>query len=170
MSLVTRLLLLLVFCASGLGPAHGMERDDDLLLLFALQAQTDAVNVLERDLLVLIESTPADDRFDLYRTYNQLMGAWLQVDLAQALLAASVLAASMPEDEAMRITLRDQARFALWDLDDARRNLAQTIPAADQSEHARINEAIRAQLFEVKALIGRLLADQCALLDCVADP
>lgn len=165
-----RLLLLLVICAPGLRPAHGAERVGDASFLSGLQGQTEAVNALEKDILALIETAPLEDRFDLYRACNHLMGAWVQVDLSQALLERSIAAQSPLEEEAARTTLRDQARFALWDLDEARGNLERSISDTNRQRYSGVNEAIRALLADARIAIGRLLADQCVHVQCGAAP
>jgi len=123
----------------------------------ALQDRTAAVGVLEEEMLAVIDASPDEDRFDLYRTYNQLMGTWIQVDLSAALMEEAASATSPSEEEKIRTTLRDQAQFALWELDDAVAYLERNTPGADRREFSRINEAIRSLLSETKALISRLL-------------
>ena len=170
MALLVRLLLLLVICAPCLRPAYGTERVDDALVLYALYDQTEVVNALETDVLALIENSPDEDRFDLYRTYNQLMGTWVQVGLSQAMLELAMSATLPSEEEEIRSHLRDHARFALWDLDEARTYLERNAPNADREEHLRIHVAIRSLLSEAKTIMSRLLVDQCVHVQCVTGP
>jgi hypothetical protein len=170
MAFLVRLLLMLVICASSLRPALGAERAGDAVLMYALQDHTEVASALETDILTLIESAPDEDRFDLYRTYDQFMGAWIQVDLLQTLLERSVLATSPSAEEEIRTDLRDHARFALWELDEARMNLERNVPVGDRQEHFRINEAIRSLLSEARNIIGRLLAEQCLHVRCDTGP
>ena len=159
MGLIVRLLMLLLICAPGLRPAHGTERAGDAAAVYALRHQTEVANGLESDILALIEISPDEERFDLYRTYDQLMGTWVQVDVLQAMLELSMSASSPSEEDEIRTNLRDHARFALWDLDEARAYFERNIPDVDQQEHLRISAAIRLLLFEAKAIIGRLPGD-----------
>ena len=170
MALLGRLLVLLLACAAGLRAAQGMERVGDATLAYALENRTEIASALERDMLVLIERSSDKDRFELYLTYNRLVGAWSQVDLAQELLEAAVSATSPAEETEVRTTLRDQARFALWDLEETRVQLERSPPAADRPEHSRIRAAIGHLLAETRTVIGRLLADQCVHLQCTAGP
>lgn len=163
------LAVLAVACVSGLPPAQGIERAPDAALASELADRTQAARALEIDLLALIERTPEADRLELYRTYDRLRGAWVQVDLSQALLAACVQSTPADEDAA-RTTLRDQARFALWDLDEASAELARDASRTTGSEHARIGQAIGALLAQARAVEARVLAEQCAYLGCVAAP
>jgi hypothetical protein len=126
------------------------------------------MNAVQQDVLALIESSPQKDRFDLYRTYDQLMGAWVQVELSQQLLELSMSAVSRSEEDEIRTNLRDQAEFALWDLDQARVDLESNIPALSQAEHFRINAAIRSLLLEAETIIGHVLAAQRVHLQCAA--
>lgn len=161
-----RLLVLLAICASSLHPAHATERAGDAAAAQALQDLTAVVNALEIDILARIETTPDTQRLDAYWTYNALMGAWTQVDLAQALLQLAVSATSWPEEEGIRTTLRDQARFAVWELDEARIQLEQHMGTTGRPEDLEINEAIRRQLSSANTIIGGLLADQCGHVQC----
>ena len=170
MALLRRLLILLFACAAAARGAHGIERVGDASLVDALEHRTEIASALERDMLMLIERSSDKDRFELYLTYNRLVGAWLQVDLAQELLEAAVSASSPVEEAEARTTLRDQARFARWDLEETRVQLEQDTPGAEQREHARIRAAIGDLLAETRTVIGRLLADQCVHLQCAASP
>jgi hypothetical protein len=159
MLLLLRLLMPLLACASCLPDADGMERAADASLIYALEDRTAVASALERDMLVLIERSAGEDRFGLYLTYDRLLGAWSQVDLSQELLEDAVSATSPLEEAEIRITLRDQARFALWDLEETRVQLERDPPGAVQAEHAKIHAAIRMLLAETRTVIGRLLAD-----------
>lgn len=164
-SVVSRLLLS-ILGAACLGLAHGAERVGDARHAYALERHAESVAALESDVLWVLEALPDDDRFDLYRTYNHIMGAWAQVALSQALLDLAVAAALPPDEEALRTTLRDQAQFALWDLDDTRGRLERDIASITRADHLRISEAARSLLVEMRATIVRLLVDQCARLPC----
>jgi hypothetical protein len=170
MAHLVRLLVLLVICVPGLRVAQGAERLGDALAMYALHDRTEVVDALERDILALIESSPAEDRFDLYRTYNQLMGTWFQIDLSETLVEQAVSATSPSKEERIRTILRDQAQFALWELDEAVVYLERNTPSANRWEYLRISEAIRSLLCETKSVISRLLADQCDYLRCANVP
>ena len=170
MAPLVRLLLALVICAPGMRPAYGTERAGDASAVYALQGQAEVVDSLERDILALIEHSPDESRFDLYRTYNRLMGTWIQVDLVQAMLELAVSAESPSEEEEIRAGLRDHARFALWDLDEVRIDLEREIAGVNRHEHSRLNDNIRWLLSEAKAVIGRVLIDQCVHVQCVIVP
>ena len=150
--------LLLLSCAWATPPAQAAERVGDALALYALQDRTQAVAALESDLLALIEASPDEDRFELYRTGNALTGAWVQVELSQALIDQAMTATSPSDEETIRTALRDQAQFALWELDEARLYLERNAPGADRWQHARIIEAMRSLLADTKTVYSRLLA------------
>jgi hypothetical protein len=170
MAHVVHLLVLLVICASGVRMAHAAERLGDALVMYALQDRAQIVDAVERDLLALIESSPDEHRFDLYRAYDQLTGTWVQVELSQSLVEQAAAATSPAEEEKIRTTLRDQAQFALWELDQALAYLELGTSGASQPEYLRINLGIRSLLSETKTIIGRLLADQCDYLQCQTVP
>jgi hypothetical protein len=163
------IVVLALACIGWQPTAQGTERAADAALASELAQRTEAANALEADLLALIERAAESDRFELYRTYDRLRGAWVQVDLSQAMLAACRQSAQAEEDAA-RTTLRDQARFALWDLEEARAQLAHDAAGVSDSEHARIRHAIGALLTQARATEARVLADQCAYLGCADAP
>ena len=170
MTLVFRVVLLLFVCSAGLRPAHGTEHVGDALVVHTLDNQTAAVDALDREILALLETVPDDRRFELYWTYDQLMGTWSQVEVLQALLELAIAATSPLEEEEISTQLRDHARFLLWDLDEAGAQLELHTPADDQQQHRRINETIRALLSATRIIISRLLAAHCVHVQCAIDP
>jgi len=161
-------LLLLCACAPYLPMAHGTERAGDATYWYELERHAHNATGLEKEFLSLIEADSGEERFNLYWTYDHLMGAWLQVDFLQTLLELSVEAPSSPDEEEIRTTLRDQAQFVLWELDHAITDLEQNVPEVKQLKHLQINEVLRSLLSEVHTTVNRLLADQCARMPCAA--
>lgn len=158
--------VLLLACATGLTPAHAAQRAGDVLAMYALQDRARIIDDLERALIALIEASPDEDRFELYRTYNQLSGTWVQMQLSQALIEQAMSAKSPSDEATIRSTLRDQARYAVWELDDARLYLERNAPGPERREYFRINQAMRALFSQTRTIVERLLADQCDLLRC----
>ena len=163
-------LLLLFACAPYLPMAHATERGGDTTYRYELDRHALNATRLEQEFLSLIDAAPVDERFNLYWTYNHLTGAWLQVDFLQTLLQLSVDAPPSTDEEEIRITLRDQAQFVLWELDHAITDLEQNVPEVKQLNYLRINEVLRSLLSEVRTTVNRLLADQCARMPCAAGP
>ena len=164
------LLLLLLACAPYLRLAHGSERVGDAVHVHAFEQHAAAVKALEDNLLALIETTPEDERFELYRTYNQLMGTWLQMDFLQGLLDASIAALLPIEEEEVRTSLRDQAQFTLCELDHAIANIDQNLAELDRPRDLRVNEEVRSLLSGIRATVSRLLVGQCERMPCAAVP
>ena len=164
------ILLLLVASALYLPMAHGTERAGDAAYWYELERHAHKATGLEKEFLSLIEADPGEERFNLYWTYNHLTGAWLQVDFLQTLLELSVEAPSSPDEDEIRTTLRDQAQFVLWELDQAITDLEQNVPELKQLNYLRVNEGLRSLLSEVRTTVNRLLADQCARMPCAAGP
>jgi len=163
-------IVLLVACLPFLSLARGAERMGDTTFVDSYQQHARNAIALENEIGFLIGIAPDEERFNLYWTYNQFIGAWLQVELLQAQLTLSVGADSSAEEEATRTTLRDQAQLVLWELEQAEVDLERNIPEVKRPDHLRINRAIRALLFEVRATIGRLLFEQCARISCAPGP
>jgi hypothetical protein len=162
------ILLLLFACAACAPTAHGTERAGDATYWYELERHAHAVTGLEQEFLALIEAASNEGRFNLYWTYNHLTGAWLQVDFLQTLLELSVEAPSSPDEEEIRTTLRDQAQFVLWELDQTIIDLERNVPEIKQLSHLRLNSVLRSLLSELHATVNRLLADQCARMPCAA--
>ena len=160
------LLLLLFASAPCLPMAHATQRVGDATSLYELRRYARAVTGLEKEFLSLIKAASAEERFDLYWTYNHLTGAWVQVDFLQTLLKRAVAASSYSDESRTRTTLRDQAQFVLWELDQATTDLEQNIPEVEQPSRLRIDGALRSLLSEVRTTVNRLLADECARMPC----
>jgi hypothetical protein len=163
-------LLLLFACAPYLPMAHGTERAGDATYWYELERHAHNATGLEKEFLSLIAADSAEERFNLYWTYNHLTGAWLQVDFLQTLLELSMEAPSSADEEEIRTTLRDQAQFLLWELDHAITDLEQNVPEVKQLKHLQVNALLRSLLSEVHTTVNRLLADQCTRMPCAAGP
>jgi len=162
-----RLVQLVLLLSGALAlAAHGAERVGDGLTWYALQDRTHAADAIQAELLALIENSPEQDRFDLYRTYHQLTGAWIQIRLSQTLIEQAMAATSRSEEEKIRATLRDQGQFALWELDEAIAYLDRNALTSNRRESLRVNAAIRSLLYETAPIVGRLLAEQCSYVPC----
>jgi hypothetical protein len=162
--------LLLFACAPYMPMAHGTERVGDAIYIHDLGQYTRAVIDLEREFLYLIEGASSEERFNLYWTYNHLMGAWVQVSYLQSLLELSVVAQSYADEQEIRTTLRDQTQFVLWDLNHTITDLDQNILEIKRLNPSRIDVVLRTLLAEVRMTVSRLLADQCARAPCAAGP
>jgi hypothetical protein len=81
-------------------------------------------------------------------------------------LKLSAAPSSSSDEEKTRTSLRDQAQFALWELDHTITDLERSIPEVRRPNELRINEALRSLLSEVRTTVDGLLADQCALMPC----
>ena len=145
-------------------------RAGDATYVYELEAEANAKVSLEADFLSSIDGASDRERVDLYWTYNQLMGTWLQVDLLEALLAASIEAISISDEEKIRTTLRDQAQFTRAELDHAAADLERNAAAIEQYDHLRLNDALRSLLSRVQATVDRLIIDQCAPAHCSTEP
>ena len=161
------LLLRLFACALCLPMAHGTERVGEATYLYELERYAGAVTGLEQEFLSLIEAASGKERFDLYWTYNHLTGAWVPIDFLQTLLKLSIAASSYSDEEKTRTTLRDQAQFALWELDHTITDLERNIPELRRPNELRIDEALRSLLSEIRTTVDGLLADQCARTLCM---
>lgn len=141
--------------------AQGAERVSDATFADSYQQHARYAIVLENDIGFLIGIAPDEERFNLYWTYNHFVGTWLQVESLQAQLALAVRADSSAEESEIRTTVRDQAQFALWELEQTDTDLRRNIPELKRPDHLRINRAIRALLFEVRTTITRFLVEAC---------
>jgi len=154
---------------TALPGAQAGERPGDAAHVHALRGLDTSAAALARDIVALTERVPDEVRFGVYLTFNRLSGARSQIALTQALLAQSIEAGSPEEEDALRMTLRDQARFALWDIENTRREIEQEAHGLVRVDHRDAADAVRSLLSEVVAALRLLLVDQCARFDCVSE-
>ena len=154
-----RLLLILLAWACCSHTARAIERPGDLAIAADLQNYTSAVSVVQNHYLSLSEVASGEERFNLYWTYNQSVGTWRQVEFTRALLDLSVAATSPSGEQALRAALRDQARFALWELDQNIAHLGRGTADVNRAEYFRLNEILRSLLQEARATVARLSLD-----------
>jgi hypothetical protein len=164
-------LLALLFAGVLYGSlACGMAREGDATYVYDLERHESAMALLEEEFLWSIDGASDEERFNLYRTYNQLTGTWLQVDLLEALLAASIEAAPICDEEMIRTALQDQAQFTRAEIDDAVTDLEQNGVAIQQYDHRGLNGALRSLLSSVRATVDRLIIDQRPPAHCSTRP
>jgi hypothetical protein len=150
------LLLLAWMCCSC--AAHATERPGDLAMAAELQKYSVAALAVQRDYLSLSEAASGEERFNFYWTHNQSAGTWRQIEFLRTLLDLSV-AATLPSDEQrMRTALRDQAQFALWELDQNIAYLGRGTADVNRPEYFRLNEVLRSLLQNVRVTVARLSA------------
>jgi hypothetical protein len=160
-------LLALLFAGVLYEPvARGAVRTGDATYLYELEQHANAMAVLARELTSSIDSASDEERFNLYWTYNQLTGTWLQVDLLETLLEESIEAAPTSDEEHIRRALRDQIEFTQSELDHTVVDLAHNVAAIKRYDHLRLNDSLRSLLLSVKATVERLMIDQCAPTHC----
>jgi hypothetical protein len=145
-------------------------RAGDATYVYDLQRHENAMTLLEDEFLSSIDGASDEERFDLYRTYNELTGTWLQVDLLEALVAESIEAAPMCEEEKIRTMLRDQAQFTRAELDHAVADLEHNVAAIKRYDHRWLSEALRSLLSSVRATVDRLIIDQHPPAHCSTGP
>jgi len=149
----SRLLLLLAVWMACSAGAESTGQPGDAPVASELERHESAVIVLEHELLALIEVAPQEERFDLYWTYNALIGAWVQVDRLQALLESASLG-PMSSGAALA-AIREQAQFTLWEIGEADRRLAARHFRLERTDASRIKDAVRSLLWGVHTTIGR---------------
>jgi len=149
------LILLVLAWASCSG---AIERPGDAGNAKELQRRTTAVTAIQRDLLAIAEGAPHGEQFELYRTYDESMGTWLQVGFLRDLVDASIATTSASDELRLRADLRDQARYTLWELDQNIAHLDAST-ADGRSQTLRLIKALRASLVNVRLTVIRLAAN-----------
>ena len=140
--------------------AQGFERFGDAENTSELQQRAISVTAVQRGLLSLAEVASGEEAFDLYRTYNESMGTWLQVEFLRTSLDLSIAATSAVDERKSRIDLRDHARFALWELDQNISHLDENVAEAEQAEHRRLIQVLRSLLMSTRSAVDRLSTAQ----------
>ena len=142
--------------------AQGVERFGDAEDASELQQRAISVTAVQRGLLSLAEAASGEEAFNLYRTYDESMGTWLQVEFVRTLLDLSIAATSAFDEQKLRTDLRDHARFALWELDQNIGHLGESIAKVEQAEHLRLIQVLRSSLIHVRITVSRLTTAQSA--------
>jgi hypothetical protein len=140
--------------------AQAVERFGDAENASELQERAISVTAVQRGLLSLAEAASGEEAFNLYRTYNESMGTWLQVEFLRTSLDLSIAATSAFDEQKFRSDLRDHARFALWELDQSISHLDESIPEVEQAEHLRLIQVLRSLLMHARITVSRLLTAQ----------
>ncbi len=151
--------ILMAFACAYLPLVYGSERAGDANAAKELREYATAAHTAQKDLLALCEAASGEEQFDLYWAYNQSTGTWLQVEFLRTLLDRAAAATSTSDEQKIRTTLRDQALFTLWALDQ---NIA--YPRRDTSgpgrpERLRLDEILLLLLRDVRSTVKRLSAD-----------
>jgi len=140
------------------GSSEAIERPGDAHSARDLERRTTVVTAIQRDLLAIAEGAPRGEQFELYRTYDESMGTWLQVGFLRTLLNASIAAKSSAEELRLRTDLRDHARYALWELDQNIAHLDAGIAEDGRTPYLRLIKALRSSLVNVRMTIIPLAA------------
>jgi hypothetical protein len=166
----TTLLLLLFMAPVNLRLAHAGEHSESVTYSTTLEQRERDVVTIEGDLRALIETASDQERSDLYWSYNQLVGTWLQIEILRDLRNLATLAATPSETDRIGAMLRDQAQFAIGQLEAATLDLEQKIIEAKRPGASRINEALRSLLADTRATLIDLLSDECTRTPCAFEP
>jgi hypothetical protein len=146
--------------------AEGAERFGDAENASDLQQRAISVAAVQRGLLSLAEAGSGEERFNLYRTYGESIGTWLQVEFVRELLDVSMAATASSDEQKFRTDLQDHAKFSLWELDQNINHLGESIAEVEQAEHLRLIRVLRSLLLQARVTLSRLAADQCARPPC----
>lgn len=160
------LLLIMLAWSCCVPVAEGIERLGDAETASELQQRAISVAAVQGGLLALAVAASGEERFNLYRTYGESMGTWLQVEFVRSLLDLSMAAAAQSDEQNLRTNLRDHAKFTLWELDQNIGHLSESFDDVEQSEHLRLIQVLHSLLLQARITVGRLLADQCARPAC----
>jgi hypothetical protein len=150
------LLLILFVSALRMPSAHGIERPEDALIANEIQHYAATVSRVQGDLLSLIQTASGEKRLDLYRTYNQSVGTWMQVDFLQTLLQMSIAETSAPAEQEARRALKEQASYTIWEVGQNIAELEAAIAGNKLSDDLRLHELLRSVLKEVEIIVIRL--------------
>jgi hypothetical protein len=149
----------LVF-AVGPSIATALERPGDSANADELRRRTIAAAAVQKDFLALIEAAPSKEKFELYRTYDESMGTWVNVGFLRSVLDDAIAAQSWTIELKLRADLRDQARYAVWEIDQNIAHLDERIEEEKRARHLRLTKALRSALLNVRATVTRLAAEQ----------
>ncbi len=139
--------------------SEAIERPGDADNAQELRRSAVAVAAIQRQLRGMAESAPREERFELYRTYDDSMGTWLQVAFLRTLLGAAIATRSPSDESRFRTNLRDHARYALWELDRNIAHLDASAAGHGSARYLRLIDALRSSSVNVRTTIVRLAAE-----------
>ena len=156
-----RLGLLVLFVAGGgaVSDARAIE-GAAATAAYELRQHAIAAILLQDDLLDLCESASGAEQLELYSIYNLAMGTWLQVDFLRELLDVAMSASSPSDDEAIGAALRDQAAFALWELDQSIAYLEADNAVARPPRSSQQAAVVHSLLWQLRQIVERLAVEQ----------
>jgi len=151
-------LMLVLACGCGSSIATALERPGDTANADELRQRSIASAAVQRNFLALIEAAPRKERFELYRTYDESMGPWVQVGFLRSVLDDVVAATSWTLELKLRADLRDQARYTVWEIDQNMASLDARIAEEKRARYLQPTKALRSALLNVRATVERLAA------------
>ena len=140
--------------------AQAVERPGDASDANLLRGRALAATAIQSQLLAMAETAPRDEQLELYRTYDDSSGAWLQVAFVRSLLDASIATTSTADEQRLRTDLRDHARFAVSELDQHIANLDASVARDGRADYLDLMRLLRSLTAEVRMTVFRLAADQ----------
>jgi hypothetical protein len=152
-------LMLALACACGPSIATALERPGDTANADELRQRAIAAAAVQKNFLALIEAAPRKEKFELYRTYDESTGTWVQIGFLRDTLDASIAATSWTVELKLRTDLRDQARYALWEVDQSIAYLDARIAEEKRARNQRLVKQLRSALLNVRATVTRLAAE-----------
>jgi hypothetical protein len=158
MKSICRPSLMVLACAGFLSIAHAAERPGDASNAQELRRRAVAAASIHKDFLAMTEAAPPKERFDLYRTYGESVGAWVQIGFLRGLLDDAIAATSWSVELKLRMDLRDHARFTMWEIDQSIAHLDARIAEGGRTRHLRLVRAMRSSLVSVRATVNHLAA------------
>ena len=150
--------MLVLACGCGSSIATALERPGDTANADELRQRSIASAAVQRNFLALIEAAPRKERFELYRTYDESMGPWVQVGFLRSVLDDVVAATSWTLELKLRADLRDQARYTVWEIDQNMASLDARIAEEKRARYLQPTQALRSALLNVRATVERLAA------------
>ena len=152
--------LLMALACAYLPLAHGSERAGDVKTAKELREYATAAQAAQKNLLALCEAASGEEQFNLYWAYNQSTGTWLQVEFLRTLLERAVAETSPSDEQEIRATLRDQALFTLWALDQNSAYPRRDDSGPGRSERLRLDETLHSLLRDVRSTVKHLSVDE----------
>jgi hypothetical protein len=143
-------------CAGSAGIADALERPGDAASADELRRRAIAAASVQKNFLALIEAAPRKERFELYRTYGEAAGTWVQIAFLESVLSEAIAARSWTIELKLRADLRDQARYAVWEIDQNIAHLDARIAEEKRARYSRVTKALRSALLNVRATVSRL--------------
>jgi hypothetical protein len=139
--------------------ANAIERAGDATDADELRAVASVAGEMQRSLLMRCEHASGEAQLELYRRHNDSAGTWNAIVSVASRLELAMESASPIDEQRIRADLRDEARFALWEIDEHVARLTNALFHGGPIDERQTRDEIRT-VRQARVVVERLSANR----------